>query len=465
MSRVTGLIIVLAVGLGCLLVFILRIILSPRRVEALGTLIKQGKTGIAISSAKRLIARNSKNAEAHYYLGLAYHAEKKEEDAYREFKILNQLSIQGKMIPEQDYRRTLAQLYAAHGEIEEALKEYLLLIKLAPKQGEFYYQAGKLFAERGKGNTAREYLQKAAELSPKDGNIYCELGLLCYKEKKAPEAKATLERALRFQKEENQGRTWFYLGKLQKDVKDYDGARGAFEKATRDPEFRVRALVERGGCFMAQNDIDHALQDLEKAAAAIKDESSNDSLFARYFLGLCYEKRREIDKALVQWEQVYAQKKGFKDVGEKLSQYREFKSGGKAGEPAKQREDDMKRYITASNADFVELCKDIVKEAMDLQVESAKGISDGSEVLATEGDNAKFARKMPRLIRFYRGNDPADEGEIRSILDDAREQNIPKAVVIASAGFSPAAVAFADSRSVELMGNDKLRIMLRKAAR
>ncbi|MDR3148157.1 MAG: tetratricopeptide repeat protein [Treponema sp.] len=467
MNRVMGLIIVLAVGLGFLLVFILRLILSPRRVEAMGTLIKQGKTGLVISSAKRLIARNSKNAEAHYYLGLAYHAEKKEEDAYREFKILNQLSIQGKLIPEQEYRQTLAQLYSAHGESEEALKEYLLLIKLSPRQGEFYYQAGKIFAERGKGDRAREYLQKAAELSPKDGDIYCELGLLCYKEKKAPEAKAALERALRFQKEDRQGRTWFYLGKLQKDVKDYEGAQRAFDRAARDPEFRVRALVERGGCFMATNDVNRALQDLEKAVAAIKDEGSNDSLFARYFLGLCYEKRREIDKALAQWEQVYAQKKGFKDVGEKLSQYREFKSGGTAGEG--RRGDDMRDYVTASNADFMELCKAIVKGALELQVQSARGISggsaDGGEVLAIEGDSGKFARKVPHLIRFYRDTDPADEGEIRSILDDAKEQNIPKAVVIASAGFSPAALEFANSRPVELVGKDKLRAMLRKAVR
>jgi tetratricopeptide (TPR) repeat protein len=462
MNRVLGLIIVLALGVGSLLIFMLRLILSPRRVEALGALIKQGKTGIAISSAKRLIARNSKNAEAHYYLGLAYHAEKKEDDAYREFKILNQLSIQGKLIPEQEYRQTLAQLYIAHGEPEEALKEYLLLIKLSPKQGEFYYQAGKLFAERGKGSTARDYLQKAAELSPKDGNIYYELGLLYYKEKRAPEAKATLERALRLQKEEDRGRSWFYLGKLQKDVKDYAGAQGAFEKAAGTPEFRIKALVERGGCFMAQNDIDHAQRDLEKAVAAIKDESSNDSLFARYFLGLCYEKRREIDKALVQWEQVYAQKKGFKDVGEKLSQYREFKSRGKTGEPGG---DDMKNYVTAGNAEFVELCKAIVREAMELQVENARETLEGSEVLAVEGDSAKFARKMPRLIRFYRGNDPADEGEIRSILDDAREKNIPKAMVIASAGFSPAALEFANSRPVELVGKDKLRNLLRRAAR
>jgi tetratricopeptide (TPR) repeat protein len=465
MTRALALIIVLAAGALFLLLFVVKMILSPRRVEALGTLIKQGKTGIAISSAKRLIARDSKNAEAHYYLGLAYHAEKKDNEAYREFKLLNQLSIQGKMIPELEYRQTLAQLYISHGEREEALKEYLLLIKLSPRQGEFYYQAGKLFAARGKGDTAREYLQKASELSPKDGAVYYELGVLCYKEKKAPEAKAALERALRFQKEAEQGRTWFYLGKLQKDVKDYEGAQNSFGKAARDPEFRLRALVERGGCYMARNDMARALPDLEKAVETIKDEGGNDSLFARYFLGLCYEKRREIDKALVQWERIYSQKKGFKDVGEKLSQYREFKSGGGPREAGRRGGGDLKSYITAGGPDFVELCKTIVKEAMELQVQSATTISDGTEVLALEGDSAKFSRAMPHLIRFYRGTDPAEEGEIRSILDDAREQNIPKAAVVASAGFSPGAVEFAASRPVELFGKEKLQTMLRKAAR
>jgi tetratricopeptide (TPR) repeat protein len=440
-------------------------LLSPKRVEVLGTLIKQGKTQVAINSARRLIARDSKNAEAHYYLGLAYHAEKKDDLAFREFKVLNQLSLQGKMIPEMDYRQTLAQLYAANGETEEALKEYLLLIKLAPKNGDFYFQAGKLFAARGKGDTAREYFQKAGELSPKDGNIYYELGALCYKEKKAPEAKAALERALRLQKEDDQGRTWFYLGKLQKDVKDYGGAQTSFGKAARDGEFRVRALVERGGCYMAQNDIDHAIPDLEKAVGAIKDEESNDSLFARYFLGLCYEKKREIDKAVAQWEQIYTQKKGFKDVGEKLSQYREFKPGGKVKDSGAAKGGDMKSYVTADNSEFLDLCTAIVKGALELQVQSAKNISDGTEVLAMEGDDAKFSRKMPHLIRFYRGNDPADEGEIRSILDDAKEQNIPKAAVIASAGFSTAALEYANSRPVELFGKDKLQNMLRKASR
>jgi hypothetical protein len=79
-----------------------------------------------------------------------------------------------------------------------------------------------------------------------------------------------------------------------------------------------------------------------------------------------------------------------------------------------------------------------------------------------ENDAAKWrnTRKMPRLIRFYRSPDPADEPKIRSILDDAKNQNIPRSAVVSSAGFSRAALDYANSRPVELFGKEKLQAML-----
>jgi hypothetical protein len=56
MTRALGLIIVLVVGLAFLIAFVIKMLLSPKRVEALGILIKQGKTQVAINSARRLIA-------------------------------------------------------------------------------------------------------------------------------------------------------------------------------------------------------------------------------------------------------------------------------------------------------------------------------------------------------------------------------------------------------------------------
>jgi len=41
---------------------------------------------------------------------------------------------------------------------------------------------------------------------------------------------------------------------------------------------------------------------------------------------MCYELNGSIPKALAQWDKIYAQKKNFRDVGEKLTKYIEYRS-------------------------------------------------------------------------------------------------------------------------------------------
>ncbi|MDR0584428.1 MAG: tetratricopeptide repeat protein [Treponema sp.] len=329
MFRALPLIIILVVGAFVLIFFIVRSLLFPQHAESLPGLIKTGRTQAAIRAAKRIIAKNPRNAEARYCLGLAYHREKREELALAELKTVLNLGIKEKNIPEVEFRELLAQLYAGQNEGEEALKEYLLLIKLIPTHADYYYQAGKLFNERNKTDMAARCLGKAAELNPRDGNIHCELGIILYKEKKAQEANAALNVALKHLRE-NQERAHYYLGKIKKDAKDYAAAAESFEKAARSGEFKVRALVEKGGCHLAQGAADRALADLEQAVQAITDESSPESLYARYFLGNCYESVKEMDKAIAQWDKVYAKKKNFRDVGEKLIRYQQYRSAAPA---------------------------------------------------------------------------------------------------------------------------------------
>jgi hypothetical protein len=40
---------------------------------------------------------------------------------------------------------------------------------------------------------------------------------------------------------------------------------------------------------------------------------------------MCYEKKQEFVKALAQWDKIYATKKNFRDVGEKLTQYQQYR--------------------------------------------------------------------------------------------------------------------------------------------
>jgi tetratricopeptide (TPR) repeat protein len=440
-------IIVLAVGIGFLAFFVVKSVTVPKRVDQIAGFLQRGKTQVVIKAAKAILAREPKNADARYFLGKAYLLEKKEDLAFTELKSLSQSGAAGDFIPEEDFRQEVAQLYVKNRQTGEALKEYILLIKKRPDKAEYYYWAGKLFTERARLDMAQNYLRKAAELAPRDAKIQFELGVMLYKTKNNVEAKDALERSLKYQADNAQA--YFYLGKIQKDAKDYSGAITILEKAARDPAYRLRALVERGGCYMTLNAIDKAIPDLERAVKSITEEGAQESLFARYFLAMCYEKNRDMLKAVEQWDKIHAQKIGFKDVEAKLNQYQDL-----------QNDDAIKDFLSAGNQEFMELCKNMVKTALGLTVKTVQAIPDGVELIAGEDSNS---RKPPRLIRIFRSPNMVEDGKVRSILDDIKRHNMGRAMLMASAGFTRPALDYAESRQVELLGKDKLQSLLKKA--
>jgi len=316
-------IIILAVGIGFLAAYIIKIIIIPRRAATAADQLSKSKRLQAIRTAKSMIEKDPKNVEAHYLLGKAYLADKREEQAYREFRSVSRLGIEGKDIPEIEFRETIAALYAKFNEGEEALKEYILLIKLHPENSGYYYQAGKLFSSRNRGDLAEQYLRKAVSLNPKEGLYHFELGMHYYLVKRIKEAGGEFEEALKLNPQD--GQVLLYMGKIFKDTKDYAGAVSYLEKASRDQEHKLRALVELGSCYMSLKMLGKAIAELERAVNCIEKEEEPDSLYARYFLAMCYEKTQEFPKAVAQWDKIYAIKKNFRDVGQKLTQYIEYR--------------------------------------------------------------------------------------------------------------------------------------------
>ncbi|MDR1307918.1 MAG: tetratricopeptide repeat protein [Treponema sp.] len=443
----------LAVGIGFLVFFIVKSIALPKRADQILEFLKKGKTQIVIKAAKAILAGDPKNADARYFLAKAYLAEKKEDLAYGELKTLSLSGAAGEFTPEEDFRKELAQLFVKNKQIEEALKEYILLIKLKPEKPEYYYWAGKLFTERNRPDMAQNYLRKAAELSPRDPKIHFELGVMLYKSKNTMEAKDALERSLKFQADNAQA--YYYLGKIQKDARDYNGAAATLEKAARDPLYRLRALLERGSCYMALNAADKAIPDLERAVKAITEEKAPESLYARYFLAMCYEKNRGMEKAIEQWDKIHSVKANFKDVEAKLAQYQDLRN-----------DDAVKDFLSSGNREFMEICKTMVSLSLALTVKFSKTIPDGAELVVIENESAKWknARKQPRLIRIYRSPDMVDDAKIRSILDDAKKQNMARAMVITSSGFTGSALDYAESRPVELYNKTKLQELLKQSS-
>jgi hypothetical protein len=101
---------------------------------------------------------------------------------------------------------------------------------------------------------------------------------------------------------------------------------------------------------------------------------------------------------------------------------------------------------------------------MSLLVRDVSELPNGCDIIAVEGDSAKWlnARKMPRLIRLLRVPDLVDEPMVRVLLEDMKKLNLTRAAIVTSSGFSRTALDFANSRPIDLYSKDQLQEILDK---
>lgn len=431
---------------------IIKNMVSPKKLETIPKLIKSGKTQNAIRIAKQVLAKDQKNYIAHYYLGKAYIKENRKELAVIEYKTVNENALFGEGINEISFRKEFAQLLMQFNQQNDALTNYLLLTKLDPHDAENFYQVGKIYEQQNRYDMALGFMQKCAMLDKKHAKAHAEIGLMLYRTKQYNDAKREIDMALKLSPETYS--SYYYLGKILKDAKDVPGALKAFEKAQRDQEVKQKAIIEHGSCYMVVNRYDNAAVDFQRAIDLDKADSNPETLYARYFLAVCYEKSRKIDKAIEQWEAIYKRNKGFRDVSAKLSEYKDLQAN-----------DYLKDYLTCSNEEFPLICKNATIKALNLQVLSCDAKKWGCQITAVnKGDDSWMAlRKQVLMIRYYRDPEPIADQQVIESLDVMKSQNYVKGYMFSSSGFTTTAKRYAENRPVELIEKQKLEAVLSKA--
>ena len=447
------LIAVLGTGIAFLVYTILKSILAPKKVEGIQKLVKQGKYQAAIKLAKNLIAKDPKDVFAHYWLGQAYINDGKPELALMELKFVNQNAIFEKGLSEKAFRKQIAELYEKFNQSEEALKEYLLLTKLDPNNAENFYRAGKLFEQKGKTDNAMGFYQKALQLNKRHVKAHASLGLVLFKTKQFNEAKKEIDIAIQLSPDTFS--SYYYLGKILKENKDYAAAVEAFGKALRDPEFKQKSLLERGSCYAAADNTEKAIVEFDRAVKASQNDASQETLYARYFLAACYEKTRQIEQAIVQWNAINAKSHNFKDVPAKLTQYGDIEAN-----------DNMKEYLTCNSENFCAICKRIVTNGLKLSAKTVEPKKYGCIVSATESktENWMNTRQQLFLVVFYREPDLIEDTVLRRLHETIKSKNVLKGIVCTSAGFTRSAVEFSENRPLELIDKQRLQNLFDKAS-
>ncbi len=435
-----------------LLLIIIKNFVSPKKIDAIPRLIKQGKTQNAIKIAKQILAKDPKNYIAHYYLGKAYIKENRTELAVIEYKNVNDNALFGEGINELAFRSEYSQLLLKYNQQNEALKNFLLLTKLDPTNAENFYQVGRIYEQQNRYDLALGFMQKCAMIDKKHAKAHAEIGLMLYRTKQFNEAKKEIDIALKLSPDTYS--SYYYLGKILKDAKDLQGAIKAFEKAQRDPDVKQKAIIEHGSCYMLAGRNDNALVDFQRAIELDKDNSHQETLYARYFLASCYEKSRKIDKAIEQWEAIYKRNKGFRDVSAKLSEYKDLQAN-----------DYLKDYLTCSNDEFMIICKNTVEKALKHQVATCEAKKWGCQITGTDKatEGWRNMRKQICMFRFFREPDPIEDDMVRETLDTAKAANCQKAYMFSSSGYSNGAKHTAEGRPVELVDKIKLETVLANA--
>jgi tetratricopeptide (TPR) repeat protein len=446
------LVIITIVGIAFLLFIILFIksLAVPRKISAINNLIKNGKYQSAIKSGKQLLIKDQANPELHYLLGQAYKLDGRPELALMEFNKVNDLGQFTGIIDEYMFRETIASLFLQFGQDEEALKEYLLLIKKDPYNSNHQYLAGELFEKRGKLENAISYYQKAIELDKRNDRAHFNLGKIYYNSKQLTQAKASFEESIKF----NPGNlhAYFYIGKINKDSRNFTAAIAAFEKSQKDADLKIKSIIEKGICQMLNGKNDAAITELERAVRLAKESSDNESLYARYFLAACYEKERKIINAVEQWEAIYEKKPNFKDVEKKLSQYQEIRT-----------DDSMKDFLIAGTDKFIELCIKILS-SRGYEDREVIPIKNGCQIVAVDKNSGKWRniKVQSILINFFRLPEPIDESYIRNFIEEMKKLNIIKGIIFSASDFSRKALSFIENRPIDIVTKEEIQEELKK---
>lgn len=444
------LIIILGGAIGVFTYFLVKSIIAPKKLETLFKIMDQGKAGAVARTAKQIITKEPRNVDAHYLLGRAYLEQNKPELALMELKTVNEIGIFEGHTNETEFRKLMASLFERFKQPDEALKEYLLLMKQEPSEAQHFFKAGELFEQRNKTDKAAHYYKKTLELSRNHSEAHYRLGYIFYRNKKNAEAKEHFEASLK--SDSSNYKAHFHLGKLLKDNKDYTAALVSFEKAQRDQELKVRSLIERGSCYMNMKDFEKAATELQRAIKFDEDSNSKEILYARYFLSLSYEQIRKFDDAIEQWEKIYKKQPSFKDVAEKLSQYQELRT-----------DDQIKDYLTAGDDEFADISKAITSQAMNLQISNNEVLNNGTQIVAVDSSKKwRNAKKQPKLIWYLRVPEVLQDTTVRSLHEKMKKYNASRGVIVSSSGFTRKALDYAESRPIDLYGKEKLQQLLKK---
>ncbi|MDH4127907.1 MAG: tetratricopeptide repeat protein [Spirochaetota bacterium] len=437
------LIIIGAIIIIAFIIVLIRSFFSSAKNETIQKLLQQKNYDSIIKLLKKLLQKNDNNSFAHFYLGESYFRLDNFEWALPHFRKVIKINKYTKDVDEVRTRERLAEIFLHFQQLEEAQKEFLMILKLKPDNYQYYYRVGEIFYQRHYKDNAAAYFVKALELNPSHVDSLFRMGEIHYDGKRPTDTLNNMNKCLKI--DPGYHKAHYYLGMVYLDSKNYLQAIQEFEKSYVDSEYRLRSLYQKGRANIESGSTDKGILELERGLQYITSEDPA-SLALRYLLAQGYEKDRNITAAIEQWETISMTKPDYRDTKEKLAQYKDLRQN-----------DQIKEFMTASDSRFEGMCRKIVdKLSLEVQELTIKRGSVASIITSERESEWRGVRKTKQYIRIYRVSEKLGDSVIREVIEVMKDTGAVKGICITSGEFSRQAIDYAATRPIELYDKDQL---------
>ena len=402
-----------------------------------------------LKEANKRLASNPKDSQALTALADLHFAEKNYQQAMKTYGILLDLCATNSRLDEHKINLNYG-LSAMKAKVyTEAYKSLAIARTKDTENFDINSSLGALEHRRGNYEKAIALLKQALTGKTNDHDSMRFCGLSLYKLRRYKEAAAYLRNAATGHPDDKE--TLFALARSLYEMGQLDQSLKIFSHLRADPEWGPQSALYSGTINRQKKDPEKAIMDFE-IGLRHKQISEDVLLELKYRLANCYNQMSNLDKALVQLDDLYGMNPRYKDVAAQRKKIKEL-TGNR----------NLQTYLMSPMNEFQSLCRQLTLilfpktriKVVDISVHKNEYLDILAEVKA---------RKWEDLIvfRFYREEGKIGDFSVRELYAHVKEVHAGRGFCISAGTFSEEAQQFVEARLVDLLPKDKLMKLLNK---
>lgn len=431
--------ILIAAGLLVMsLVIVISIRRSSKKIAAINSEIKSGKSMEAIQNLQKLVAADDEDLLSRYQLAKLQLQANMVVPSLKNAKHLLNKNLTGSGVKHAAVLLLVAEAQMNLGNRKEAYRYLRMAHGVDSTNVEVNYNLAVFEYESGSYDEAFNYASRVIRMEPHhiDGNYY--MGMAALQKGQLDQALQGLRKTLELKPDHFQAN--FSLGRVYAQRGNRQGARQYFKAALN----RATNNDQRGQVYYYLGTIEKRSGDHQGAVkfleSALKLYSGSDLRLKIYSDLLdIYEEKKNIPMVIRTLRSILKEDPDDKAALSKLNHYRELNTNSM-----------LQKYEVLPEEEFMQFCVEVAKTITKLdKIGSVERNMDGSfDLLASRSNKVEY---VVFLFRFIRSGGDIGEMPVRDLYEKMRSNNAEKAVFVCNSQYTKSAQNFAQTRVVTLI--------------